>query len=430
MLRRLLRSLNPAEWITRFAKWWLRHCSTGVESEQQGRAAVNANGPAFVVRRQQQLAPCKPPGAAADARPLASQNNHMVQHASTSGAVDTRHQEQLQHNGLHDDCAADRQRWINSTKEQVFSWDFNVFEFGNLTRGQPLITMTLTLLEVYGLLDGWKINRRTMENFLQRVESEYKPNSYHNNIHATDVTQTAAIILQSFAKQVTDIPKLDTFCIIMASAVHDLGHLGVNNDFLINSKHQRATTYNDKSVNENYHVSRAFDIARNNHGCNVFEQFTHEEQKRCRKLMIDMVLSTDMAIHFDLLKSYNSQMEAKPDLNEWQERNLLYQMIVHLADIANPSRPFYLARGWAERVIQEFCEQGDKEAAAGLSVSPFCNRANMNMPRAQLNFIDIFLKPTLLSFERAAPEFISMALQYLDKTIEQWKELEAGGFKM
>jgi hypothetical protein len=73
--------------------------------------------------------------------------------------------------------------------------------------------------------------------------------------------------------------------------------------------------------------------------------------------MIDVVLATDMAIHFDLLKSFNSAVEAKPNLNEWPERNLIYQMIVHLADIANPSRPFPLARGWAERVIKEFCEQ-------------------------------------------------------------------------
>eukprot|EP00195_Chlamydomonas_chlamydogama_P012048 CAMPEP_0202894308 /NCGR_PEP_ID=MMETSP1392-20130828/3741_1 /ASSEMBLY_ACC=CAM_ASM_000868 /TAXON_ID=225041 /ORGANISM="Chlamydomonas chlamydogama, Strain SAG 11-48b" /LENGTH=290 /DNA_ID=CAMNT_0049578963 /DNA_START=290 /DNA_END=1162 /DNA_ORIENTATION=- len=290
--------------------------------------------------------------------------------------------------------------------------------------------MTITLLEVYDLLDGWKLNRKTVEKFLLRVESEYLPNSYHNNIHAADVTQTAAIIMQSFAKQVTEIPKLDTFCVIMASAVHDLGHLGVNNDFLINSKHPRATTYNDKSVNENFHVSRAFDIARTTPGCDIFELFTVEEQKKCRKLMIDTVMATDMAIHFDLLKNFNSQIEAKPNLNEWQERNLLYQMIVHLADIANPSRPFHLARGWAERVIQEFCEQGDKEGSIGLPVSPFCNRANMNMPRAQINFIEIFLKPTLLSFDRVAPEFISMALVYLEKTISEWKALEAAGFKM
>eukprot|EP00798_Chlamydomonas_sp_ICE-L_P024010 gene24010-9583_t len=326
--------------------------------------------------------------------------------------------------------AKERKVWVDSIKEQVFSWHFNIFDLNATTNGNPLITTTVTLLEVYDLLDGWKVNRKTVETFLLRVEAAYLPNSYHNRMHASDVTQTACIIMKSFSKHVTEVTQMDMFCIIMASAVHDLGHLGVNNDFLINSRHPRATTYNDRSVNENYHISRAFEIARNYEGCDIFETFTFDEQKKCRKLMIDTVMATDMAIHFDLLKNFNSQIEAKPLVNDWEDRNLLYQMIVHLADIANPSRPFHLARGWAERVIVEFCEQGDKEAELGLTVSAFCNRANMNMPRAQINFIEIFLKPTLAAFEKAAPEFVSMAQEYLEKTIAEWRALEAQGFKM
>lgn len=79
---------------------------------------------------------------------------------------------------------------------------------------------------------------------------------------------------------------------------------------------------------------------------------------QCRKLMIDAVMATDMAIHFDLLRSFSNHLQERPNLNDWQEqRNLLFQMVVHLADIANPSRPFPLARAWAERVVQEFCDQ-------------------------------------------------------------------------
>ena len=73
--------------------------------------------------------------------------------------------------------------------------------------------------------------------------------------------------------------------------------------------------------------------------------------------MIETVLATDMAVHFDLLNRFKAEIGTQPDLSEWKDRTLLYQMLVHLADIANPSRPFHLARGWAERVIEEFCEQ-------------------------------------------------------------------------
>lgn len=123
------------------------------------------------------------------------------------------------------------------------------------------------------------MDRKTVETFLHLIEREYLPNSYHNNIHAADVTQTAAIILKSLALHV-EVPKMDAFCIIIGAAVHDLGHLGVNNDFLINSKHPRATIYNDKSVNENYHISRAFEVVRTVPGCDIFENLTFDEQKK------------------------------------------------------------------------------------------------------------------------------------------------------
>ena len=72
-----------------------------------------------------------------------------------------------------------------------------------------------------------------------------------------------------------------------------------------------------------------------------------------------MVLSTDMAVHFDLLKTFAKAVEMQPSPKEWnpQTLSLVFQMLVHLADLANPSRPFFLALKWAERVITEFMNQ-------------------------------------------------------------------------
>ncbi len=38
------------------------------------------------------------------------------------------------------------------------------------------------------------------------------------------------------------------------------------------------------------------------------------------------------------------------------------------------------------------CAQGDKEVSIGIPLSPFCNRETMNMPKAQVNFIEVFLR--------------------------------------
>lgn len=92
-----------------------------------------------------------------------------------------------------------------------------------------------------------------------------------------------------------------------------------------------------------------------------------------------MVLSTDMAVHFDLLKTFAEVIEAQPSPKEWntQTLSLTCQMLVHLADLANPSRPFPLALKWAERVITEFMNQvcareGAKSCSACFLVQTKC----------------------------------------------------------
>lgn len=76
-----------------------------------------------------------------------------------------------------------------------------------------------------------------------------------------------------------------------------------------------------------------------------------------RQLMISMVLATDMSVHFSLMDEFNAALAALPNLADWQDRNLLCRLIVHLADIANPARGFTFAKKWAERVIVEFLQQ-------------------------------------------------------------------------
>jgi hypothetical protein len=50
--------------------------------------------------------------------------------------------------------------------------------------------------------------------------------------------------------------------------MHDFGHKGVTNDFLVNSKDLLALRYNDRSPHENFHASGAFCLQHNNPGFN------------------------------------------------------------------------------------------------------------------------------------------------------------------
>lgn len=87
-----------------------------------------------------------------------------------------------------------------------------------------------------------------------------------------------------------------------------------------------------------------------------------------RSLIVNMVLSTDMAVHFQLLGNFSSALDKEGDVSKWQDRSLIFQMLVHLADLANPSRPFPFALKWAENVVTEFMEQVRLAAFSMLTV--------------------------------------------------------------
>ena len=120
-----------------------------------------------------------------------------------------------------------------------------------------------------------------MKRFLRRVHSGYRENPYHNAAHAADVTQGMAIMMHLGLSE--RLSRLERLGLLLAAAVHDLGHPGVSNQFLVATRDHWALVYNDISINENMHISQAFLIA---HEERLFEGLTTEEhtQVRCTAL--------------------------------------------------------------------------------------------------------------------------------------------------
>jgi len=88
----------------------------------------------------------------------------------------------------------------------------------------------------------------------------------------------------------------------VSAAIHDVGHGGFTNNYLINTRDTLAITYNDRSVLENFHISLAFQImskAKNN----IFQNFSDSTYKKMRSSIIEQVLATDMSIHFGFLSN-------------------------------------------------------------------------------------------------------------------------------
>lgn len=100
------------------------------------------------------------------------------------------------------------------------------------------------------------------------------------------------------------------FSYILAGACHDVEHPGFNNVFLIEKHDSIAINYNDVSVLENHHVATTFQIL-GKQKFNILKKFEKDDYKRVRKLMIEAILATDMAQHFNKSALFKNKLTSE-----------------------------------------------------------------------------------------------------------------------
>ncbi|CAF1477099.1 unnamed protein product, partial [Adineta steineri] len=180
----------------------------------------------------------------------------------------------------------------------INEWTFDVFSVNEFTSGQCLRYVGFELMQRYNLPNKLHISITALNNFLEQMESGYSKyrNPYHNLIHAADVLQTTYQIIYN-SGLMNWLNDHELFAMFIAAIVHDFEHTGTSNNFHIQSRSDVALIYNDRAVLENHHVSAAFRLMRID-DYNILSEFTPEEFKNFRHLVIEMVLATDMSSHF------------------------------------------------------------------------------------------------------------------------------------
>ena len=72
-----------------------------------------------------------------------------------------------------------------------------------------------------------------------------------------------------------------------------------------------ALTYNDKSPLESMHTAEFFKLLQKNPTFDVSARLERKEQQDVRKCIIQMILATDMSVHFDYLDKFNKRFPAR-----------------------------------------------------------------------------------------------------------------------
>ncbi|KAL9879867.1 phosphodiesterase dunce isoform 4-T4 [Glossina fuscipes fuscipes] len=363
-------------------------CSTFLDKQQEFdlpsmRVEENVEHSAMPIPQQRSRSPRGPPMSQISGvkRPLSHTNSFTGERLPTYG-VETPHEAAL---GQH--------------LAELDTWGIDIFKIGDLSKNRPLTCVAYTIFQSRELLTSLMIPPKNFLNFMTTLEDHYvKDNPFHNSLHAADVTQSTNVLLNTPALEGVFTP-LEVGGALFAACIHDVDHPGLTNQFLVNSSSELALMYNDESVLENHHLAVAFKLLQNQ-GCDIFCNMQKKQRQTLRKMVIDIVLSTDMSKHMSLLADLKTMVETKKVagsgvllLDNYTDRIQVLENLVHCADLSNPTKPLSLYKRWVGLLMEEFFLQGDKERESGMDISPMCDRHNATIEKSQVGFIDYIVHP-------------------------------------
>lgn len=340
--------------------------------------------------------------------------------------------------------------------ENALDWNFDVIHLAGLPEiaGQPLVATGAHLADrchmcskipVSMLGEGvtHSLLRSRILAFFSEIESMYLQVPYHNAIHATDVMQTMNVFFEmDFFESLAKERLGSRLICLMAAACHDVAHTGQTNAYHVATSSDLALLYNDISPLENMHVSKAFQLMRDQPKADWLGSFAHEHTNpetgktwniftRMRRYLVAMILGTDNAKHAEnvtTLKDWVAQGERRADPHagvEWQLFAL--QTALHAADISNPSKRPDISMTWSSRVLEEFWAQGDLEKKElGVVSMPMFDREQINVPLSQIGFIQFIVLGLYEPLVELSPE-LQEHLEQLKRNKKYWEDRQSRG---
>ncbi|KXZ49452.1 hypothetical protein GPECTOR_21g678 [Gonium pectorale] len=329
---------------------------------------------------------------------------------------------------------------------QVDSWQFDTWALQEASGGHALSVLGYYLIQRAGLMERFRIEPLTLARLLRTLESGYSSsNPYHNATHAADVLRSLHVLLHGARMTAHYLDPLGLLAAYFAAVVHDYGHHGLTNDFLIATSHPLAVRYNDRCPMESHHCAAAFSLLAERPEVNALAGLTRTERNAFRKQVIELVLATDMKQHFAILNHFTAvhkisstgapsgkQLSGRSPLTpessgrhfardvssgtpaeqsitgdpvpiDDAERLLSLQVALKVADIGHLGADQRTHKRWLSVLEEEFFAQGDRERQLGLSISPLFDREKQGVSKSQVGFFKVVALPLVNAFVSAFP---------------------------
>ncbi|OHT11136.1 3'5'-cyclic nucleotide phosphodiesterase family protein [Tritrichomonas foetus] len=299
----------------------------------------------------------------------------------------------------------------------TINFDSTVYQSGGL------FNVVFNLFDIFKLNDTFKIKAQTLFTFLYEIKKAYNPVQYHNWNHAVDTTQFLAYEM-FFGNLQSIFTPFEIFIMFVACLCHDVNHDGFSTAYNAKAEIPLGILFNNQSVLETHHCSVAISILTKDES-NVFSSFDDDEMNRMWPIFISLILSTDMAKHFDILEECKKLMSSgKRWQNSESGRLTMMKILIKSADLSTATRLFSNADKHAALVCEEFFRQGEIEKCEGIVYQVgFNDRDHLDKQKSQIPFFKGVAFPLFETLGKAIPT-LSTLVQHMQLNISKWEDKE------
>ncbi|GFQ89616.1 cGMP-inhibited 3',5'-cyclic phosphodiesterase A [Trichonephila clavata] len=280
------------------------------------------------------------------------------------------------------DCVYDLEALANDPLLGLIDiWDFPVFDMERQAGTLILSQMCYRVFLATGLFESFRIPLTPFFAYFHELEKGYRdkpcgregkekwPASRQGTVERVvrtyidddDFEDDDADERDVYGVMGANFPALEIMALYAAAAMHDYDHPGRTNAFLVATFSPQAVLYNDRSVLENHHSAAAWSLLLSDNRYNWLRHLEKAEFKRFRFLVIELILATDLKMHFDIVTEFNAKLaDEESNFIDWTneaDRLLVMQMAIKLSDINGPCKCQQLHMQWTYRIAEEFYEQ-------------------------------------------------------------------------
>eukprot|EP01060_Flectonema_neradi_P008776 TRINITY_DN16286_c0_g1_i1.p1 TRINITY_DN16286_c0_g1~~TRINITY_DN16286_c0_g1_i1.p1 ORF type:complete len:703 (+),score=115.79 TRINITY_DN16286_c0_g1_i1:727-2835(+) len=253
--------------------------------------------------------------------------------------------------------------------------DWN-FDQQSIPEDNVLVDVGMAILSQYTFSE-LNIPLTVFERLLTRVQAGYKDTPYHNKRHAADVLQSLHSMLKT-SQIVSYATDMQLFSLLMAAVCHDYGHPGFDINLYKSLCPSAVSLFGDSPL-ENFHAVTAWEVLQEDLATCV----SPATLTSIKKLFFSYILSTDTGRRRENVQ----KLAASPSIH------FLLKIMLHAADISNPTKSKEAYLSWTAAVMTEFWCQGDVQKQLGLAVSPMCDVDTIDVAKCQLGFLGMMVKP-------------------------------------